>query len=90
MEEVTASTGCRNVLVVTGSAAEEVAEFIILSAKSVCRFMLLEAAHTSDASFDPAMVLFKSIVQVDARPVTDVATKCRTDRAGGKNYARRL
>lgn len=34
----------------------------ILSAKSVCRLMLLEAAHTSDASFDPAMVLFKPIV----------------------------
>jgi hypothetical protein len=28
MEEVAASTGCRNVLVVTGSAAEEVAEFV--------------------------------------------------------------
>jgi hypothetical protein len=28
MEEVTASAGCRNVLVVTGSAAEEVAEFM--------------------------------------------------------------
>jgi len=43
--------------------------------------MLLEAAHTSDASFDPPMVLFKSIVQVDARPVTDVAAQCRADRA---------
>ena len=79
LEKVTASAGCRNVLVVTGPAAEEVAEFIILSAKSVCRLMLLEAAHTSDASFDPAMVLFKSIVQVDARPVTDFAAKCRAD-----------
>jgi len=66
-QEVTASAGCWNVLVVMGSATEEVAEFIILSAKSVCRLMLLEAAYTSDASFDPAMVLFKSIVQVDAR-----------------------
>ena len=65
MEKVTASADCWNVLVVTGSAAEEVAELIILSAKSVCRLMRLEAAHTSDASFDPAMVLFKSIVQVD-------------------------
>src|SRR6478752_10147444 len=80
MEKVTASADCWNVLVVTGSAAEEVAELIILSAKSVCRFMLLEAAHTSDASFDPAMVLFKSIVQVDARPVTDGAAQCRADR----------
>jgi hypothetical protein len=63
LEKVTASADCWNVLVVTGPAAEEVAEFIILSAESVCRRMLLESAHTSDASFDPAMVLFKSIVQ---------------------------
>ena len=76
-----ASAGCWNVLVVTGSAAEEVTEFIILSAKSVCQLMLLETAHTSDAAFDPAMVLFESIVQVDARPVTDVAAQCRADRA---------
>jgi len=53
LEKVSASAGCWNVLVVMRSAAEEVAEFIILSAKSVGRFMLLEAAHTSDASFDP-------------------------------------
>ena len=82
LEKVTASAGCWDVLVVTGSAAEEVAEFVVLSAESICRLMLLEAAHTSDASFDPAMVLFKSIVQVDARPVTDVAAQCRADRAG--------
>ena len=75
MEEATASAGCRNVLVVTGSAAEEVAEFIVLSAEPVGRVMLLEAAHTSDPSFDPAMVLFKSIIQVDARPVADVAAQ---------------
>jgi hypothetical protein len=37
--------------------------------------MLLEAAHTSDPPLDPAMVLFKSIIQVDARPVTDVAAQ---------------
>jgi hypothetical protein len=74
-EKVTALPGCWNVLVVTGSTAEEVAELIVLSAESVCRVMLLEAAHTSDPYFDAAMVLFKSIVQVDARPVTDVATQ---------------
>jgi hypothetical protein len=81
LQKVTASAGCWDVLVVTGSAAEEVAEFVVLSAESICRLMLLKAAHTSDASFDPAMVLFKSIVQVDARPVTDVAAQCRADRA---------
>ena len=39
--------------------------------------MLLESAHTSDASFAPAMVLFELIVQADARPVTDVAAQWR-------------
>jgi hypothetical protein len=73
VEEVTASTGCRNVLVVTAAAAEEVTEFIVLSAKSAGCIMLLEPAHTSDPSFDPAMILFKFIVQVHIRPVTDFA-----------------
>ena len=62
-------------MVVAGSAAEEVTEFIVLSAEAVGRAMLLEAAHTSDPSLDPAMVLFKSIVQVDIRPVADVAAE---------------
>jgi hypothetical protein len=43
--------------------------------------MLIEAAHTSDPSFDPAMVLFKSIIQVDARSVADSAAQRRADRA---------
>jgi hypothetical protein len=57
---------------VTRAAAEEVAEFIILAAEPVCRVMLLEAAHTSDPPFDPAMVLFKSIVQIHIRSAMDV------------------
>ena len=81
MEKATASAGCWDVLVVTGSAAEEVAEFSVFSAEPVCRVMLLEAAHTSDPSLDSAMVLFKSIIQVDARPVADLAAQRRTDRA---------
>jgi hypothetical protein len=60
MEEVTASTGCRNVLVMTGSAPEEVAELVVFSAEPIGRIMFFEAPHTSDSSFDPAMVLFKS------------------------------
>ena len=75
MEETTASMGCWNVLVVAGSTAEEVAEFVMLAAEPVGRVMLLEAAHTSDPSLDPAMVLFKSIIQIDARPVADVAAQ---------------
>ena len=47
----------------------------MLSAEPVGRVMLLEAAHTSDPSLDPSMVLFKSIIQVDVRPVADVAAQ---------------
>jgi hypothetical protein len=53
----------------------------VLSADSVCGVMLLEAAQTSDPPFDPAMVLFKPIIQVDARPVLNVAAQRRTDPA---------
>ena len=63
-------------MVVAGSAAEEVTEFIVLSAEPVCRIMVLETAHTSDPPLDPAMVLLKSIVQVDICPVTDIAAQC--------------
>jgi hypothetical protein len=73
--EATAAAGGRNILVVTRAAAEEVAEFIILAAEPVCRVMLLEAAHTSDPPFDPAMVLFKSIVQIHIRSAMDVAAQ---------------
>ena len=62
-------------MVVAGSAAEEVTEFIVLAAEPVGRIMLLEVAHASDPSLDSAMVLFKSIVQVDIRPVADVAAE---------------
>ena len=75
---MTASAGCLNVLVVTGSAAEEVAEFIMLSAEPVGPIMLFEAAHTSDPSFDPSVILLKSIIQIDVHPVADVASQRRT------------
>jgi hypothetical protein len=75
VEEATASAGGGNVLIVMGATAEEVAEFFVLSAEPVCRVMLLEAAHTSDPSFDPAMVLFQSIVQVHVRPLAGSGAK---------------
>ena len=51
----------------------------MLSADSVCGVMLLEAELTSDPFLDPATVLFKPNIQVDARPVMNVATKRRAD-----------
>ena len=59
----------------TGSPAEEIAQFIVLSSEPVCRVMLLEAAPTSDPSFDPAMVLFQSIVQIHTRPMADITAQ---------------
>jgi hypothetical protein len=52
MEEATVPMGCWNVLVVAGSAAEEVAELVMLAAEPVGRVMFLEAAHTSDPPLD--------------------------------------
>ena len=75
LEKVTASAGCWNILVVTGSAAEEVAEFIMLSAEPVGRVMLFEATHTSDPSLDPTVILLKSIIQIDVRLVASVASQ---------------
>ena len=72
---MTATAGCWNVLVVAGSTAKKAAEFIVLSAEAVSCVVLLEAALTADPSFDLAMILFKSIIHVDARPVADVAAK---------------
>jgi hypothetical protein len=40
VEEVTASTGSWNVLVMAGSAAEEVAEFIVLAAELSGTFLI--------------------------------------------------
>jgi hypothetical protein len=79
MEKATASVGCWNVLVVTRSAAEEVAQFIVLPAEPACRVVILEATHTSDPSLDPAMVLFKSIIQIDVCPVADIAPQRRAN-----------
>ena len=53
----------------------EVTQFIVLAAKTVGRTMLIEATHTLDPSFDPAMVLFQSIVQIHTRPVADIAAQ---------------
>ncbi len=62
VEEATTPVGCWNVLVVARSGTEEAAEFVMLAAESIGRIMCLEAAHTSDPSFNPTMVLFKSII----------------------------
>jgi hypothetical protein len=64
-------------LIAMRARAQDVAEFIMLSAKSLRRITILEAAHTSDASLDAAVILFEPIVQVGARPVQDPPTQDR-------------
>ena len=51
-----------NMLVVAGAGAEEVAKLVIASAEALRRGEALEAAHTSDAAFDAAVILFQAIV----------------------------
>ena len=48
----------------------------MLSAEPVGRVMLFKVAHTSDPSLDPAVILLKSIIQIDVRPVADDQRRC--------------
>jgi hypothetical protein len=67
MKQATAVGG--DVLVVVGLQAEKVAEFVIASAEPLRCIEAFEAAHTSDAAFHTAMILFQSIVLVSAGPM---------------------
>jgi hypothetical protein len=58
-----------DVLVVVGLEAEEVAEFVIASTEPLRCIKAFEAAHTSDAAFHAAMILFQSIVLVSTGPM---------------------
>ncbi len=62
MEQAAAAGG--DMLVVAGSGAEEVAELVVASTEALGRGEALEAAHTSDAAFDAAVVLLETIVLV--------------------------
>jgi hypothetical protein len=53
----------RDVLVVAGLEAEEIAEFVIASAEPLRCIEALEAAHTSDAAFHAPMILFQSVMR---------------------------
>ncbi len=60
VEQATAVGG--DVLAVTGSGPEEVAELVVGSTKALGRSEALEAAHTSDPSFDAPVVLFQYLL----------------------------
>jgi hypothetical protein len=74
-------------LIVTGAGTQEVAEFIMLSAEAIRRVMILEAEHTSDASFDAAVILFEPVgagpsdpgsteLPLDGSRAPSVVTRC--------------
>jgi hypothetical protein len=48
-------------LFVTAAGTEEITKFIMLATEAVGRVMNLEAPHTSDPSFDAAMILFDAV-----------------------------
>jgi hypothetical protein len=56
-------------LIVAGAQTAEVAKFVVASAEPRGRAEALEAAHTSDAAFDAAVVLLKATAQAGAGPV---------------------
>jgi hypothetical protein len=68
---------CWDALIVTGAGTQEVAEFIMLSTKALRRVLILEVAHTSDASLGSAVILFEPVVQGGVRPVQNPPTQGR-------------
>jgi hypothetical protein len=64
----------------TTAGAKEIAEFTMLATEAGSGIRALEAAHTSDRTFDPAMILFKTVVEVDAGPVPHRPSQHGADR----------
>jgi hypothetical protein len=49
---------------VTVAETQEIAEFTMLATEAIGSLVALEAVHTSDPSFNPAMILFDAVTQV--------------------------
>src|SRR3984957_2261023 len=58
-----------------------VAEFVETSAEARCGLLALETAHRSVSSFDPAMVLLNSVIQILVGPVFHGFVQFSPDRA---------
>jgi hypothetical protein len=52
---------------VTAAETQEMAELTMLAISSL---VALEAPHTSDPSFNPAMILFDAVIQVSTGPMS--------------------
>ncbi len=71
MEVKQATTVGRDMLVVAGAEAEEVAELVIASTEALRRGQAFEAAHASRSAFDAAVVLLQPVVLVRAGTMDD-------------------
>ena len=69
-----------DMLAVTGSGPEEVAQLVMASAEALGRGEALEAPHASDTAFDGAMVLFQAVVFVATGPMRNPAAQHGADR----------
>ena len=72
-----ATTAGRDMLVLAGPEAEEVAEFVVAAAEALRRGEAPEPAHASDPAFHAAVVLLQAVVFVGAGPVGDPAAERR-------------
>src|SRR5215212_8245888 len=69
-----------DMLVVTGAGAKEVAQLVMASTEALRRGEAFEAAHTSDAAFDAAVVLLQPVVPVGAGPMRNPSAERGADR----------
>src|SRR6201996_2639180 len=80
MKKLKSAAGGWNVLGVTGSEAEVVAQLVIPATEPRGRSGALEAAHRPISAFQPAMVLFQAVVAVAAGPVAHFLAQLGPDR----------
>jgi hypothetical protein len=66
----------------TTAGAREIAEFTMLATEAGSGVRAFEAAHTSDRTFETVMILFKTVLEVDAGPVRTVLPARRGSPSG--------
>jgi hypothetical protein len=58
------------------------AEFTMIATEAIGSLVALEALHTSDPTFNPAMILFDAVVQVSTGPMSYFLPQPAADRSG--------
>jgi hypothetical protein len=79
-EEVEPAVVGGNMLMRAGAGTEEVTQFIVASTKPVGRSWAFESTHGLVSTFDAAVILLQSIVEVAAGAVLHAFTQRRPDR----------